>query len=183
MTYYGAQVIQPKTIKPLQNKSIPLYVKSFLDPEAPGTEISSDTEDTYPPIIVVEKNQSLLHISTTDYSFVAEQHMARLFAELAQLRIFVNMMQNTAISFTICVPNVPDRLETFVKDISDEFRVKREDDLELITIRHFTDETIANLKKGKVVLFEERIRNTMQMVVKDVPVIERRTVELERAKG
>lgn len=183
MTYYGAQVIHPKTIKPLQNKSIPLYVKSFLDPEAPGTEISSDTEDTYPPIIVVEKNQSLLHISTTDYSFVAEQHMARLFAELAQLRIFVNMMQNTAISFTICVPNVPDRLETFVKDISDEFRVKREDDLELITIRHFTDETIANLKKGKVVLFEERIRNTMQMVVKDVPVIERRTVELERAKG
>ena len=183
MTYYGAQVIHPKTIKPLQNKSIPLYVKSFLDPAGTGTEISSDTEDTYPPIIVVEKNQSLLHIITTDYSFVAEQHMARLFAELATLRIFVNMMQNTAISFSICVPNIPDRLEAFIKGISDEFRVKREDGLELITIRHFNEETIANLKKGKIVLFEERIRNTLQMVVKNVPAVERREVELERAKG
>ncbi len=183
MTYYGAQVIHPKTIKPLQNKSIPLYVKSFLDPEAPGTEISSDIEDTYPPIIVVEKNQALLHISTTDYSFVAEQHMARLFSELAQLRIFVNTMQNTAISFTICVPNVPDRLETFVRDISDQFRAKQEVGLELITIRHYNEETIANLKKGKIVLFEERIRNTIQIVVKNVPTVERRAVELERAKG
>ncbi|TNE63637.1 MAG: aspartate kinase [Bacteroidetes bacterium] len=183
MTYYGAQVIHPKTIKPLQNKSIPLYVKSFLDPKAPGTEISSDTEDTYPPIIVVEKNQSLLHIVTTDYSFVAEQHLARLFTELASLRIFVNMMQNTAISFSICVPNVPDRLEAFKKVVADEFRVKQEDGLELITIRHFNDETVASLKKGKVVLFEERIRNTLQMVVRNVPVVERRTVELERAKG
>lgn len=183
MTYYGAQVIHPKTIKPLQNKNIPLYVKSFLDPDAPGTEISSDTEDTYPPIIVVEKNQSLLHISTTDYSFVAEQHMARLFAKLAELRLFVNMMQNTAISFTICVPNIPDRLEKFIKDVSDQFRVKKEDGLELITIRHYNEETIANLKKGKMVLFEERIRNTMQMVVRNVPTVERREVELERAKG
>ncbi|MFN0013507.1 MAG: aspartate kinase [Saprospiraceae bacterium] len=183
MTYYGAQVIHPKTIKPLQNKSIPLYVKSFLAPDAPGTEISSDIEESYPPIIVVEKNQSLLHIVTTDYSFVAEQHIARLFAELAELRIFVNMMQNTAISFSICVPNVPDRLDKFTRGISDQFRVKREDGLELITVRHYTEESVANLKKGMIVLFEERIRNTLQMVVKNVPAVERRAVELERAKG
>ena len=183
MTYYGAQVIHPKTIKPLQNKNIPLFVKSFLNPDAPGTEISSDNEDTYPPIIVVEKNQALLHISTTDYSFVAEQHMARLFAELAELRIFVNMMQNTAISFTICVPNAPERLQKFVDQVSDQFRVKLEDGLELITVRHYNEETVSSLKKGKIVLFEERIRNTLQMVVKDVPAIERRQVELERAKG
>lgn len=183
MTYYGAQVIHPKTIKPLQNKSIPLFVKSFLNPEAPGTEISSDTDDTYPPIIVVEKNQTLLHIITNDYSFVAEQHIARLFADLAALRIFVNMMQNTAISFSICVPNVPDRIEKFIKGISDDFRVKREDGLELITVRHYNEETVNNLKKGMIVLFEERIRNTLQMVVKNVPAIERRAVELERAKG
>lgn len=183
MTYYGAQVIHPKTIKPLQNKNIPMFVKSFLDPSAPGTEISSDQEDTYPPIVVVEKNQALLHISTTDYSFVAEQHMAKLFGKLADLRLFVNMMQNTAISFTICVPNIPDRIAKFVKDVSDEFKVKTQEDLELITIRHFTPETIDNLKKGKMVLFEERIRNTMQMVVKNIPPIERREVELERAKG
>jgi aspartate kinase len=174
MTYYGASVIHPKTIKPLQNKNIPMYVKSFLDPEAPGTEIIGDYEDTYPPIVVVEKNQALLHITTNDFSFVAEHHMARLFAKLADLRIFVNMMQNTAISFTICVPNVPDRIEKFNKAVADEFKVKSEEGLELITIRHYNQEAIDNLKKGKIVLFEERIRKTMQMVVKNVPVIERR---------
>jgi len=183
MTYYGAQVIHPKTIKPLQNKNIPLFVKSFLDPEAPGTEISSDTEETYPPIVVVEKNQALMHITTLDYSFVAEHHMARLFGKAADLRIFVNMMQNTAISFTICVPNIPDRIEKFINAVSDEFKVKSEDGLELITIRHYNEDTIANLKKGKIVLFEERIRNTLQMVVKTVPAIERREVEIAGSKS
>jgi aspartate kinase len=183
MTYYGAQVIHPKTIKPLQNKNIPMFVKSFLDPMAPGTEISSDTDDNYPPIVVVEKNQALLHISTLDYSFVAEHHMARLFAKAADLRIFVNMMQNTAVSFTICVPNVPDRIEKFVKEVSDEFKVKVEQGLELITIRHYTEDTITSLKKGKIVLFEERIRNTMHMVVKNVPTIERKEVEVAGSKS
>jgi len=183
MTYYGASVIHPKTIKPLQNKNIPMFVKSFLDPEAPGTEISSDLEETYPPIIVVEKNQALLHISTLDYSFVAEHHMARLFAKAADLRIFVNMMQNTAISFTICVGNVPDRIETFIKAISDEFKVKIQQGLELITIRHYNQETIDSLKKGKMVLFEERIRNTMHMVVKNMPPVERRDVDIAGSKS
>lgn len=183
MTYYGASVIHPKTIKPLQNKNIPMYVKSFLDPEAAGTEISSDLEDTYPPIIVVEKNQALLHISTLDYSFVAEHHMARLFGKAADLRIFVNMMQNTAISFTICVGNVPDRVDKFIKAVSDEFKVKMQEGLELITIRHYNQETIDNLKKGKMVLFEERIRNTMHMVVRNMPPVERREVDIAGSKA
>lgn len=183
MTYYGASVIHPKTIKPLQNKNIPLFVKSFLDPEAAGTEISSDMEETYPPIIVVEKNQALLHISTLDYSFVAEHHMARLFAKAADLRIFVNMMQNTAISFTICVSNVPERVEKFIKAVSDEFKVKTQEGLELITIRHYNQETIDNLKKGKMVLFEERIRNTMHMVVRSMPPVERREVDIAGSKA
>jgi len=183
MTYYGAQVIHPKTIKPLQNKNIPMFVKSFLDPTAPGTEISSDVDDLYPPIIVLEKNQALMHISTLDYSFVAEHHMARLFKKAADLRIFVNMMQNTAVSFTICVPNVPDRIETFIDGISDEFKVKVETGLELITIRHYTEETIASLKKNKIVLFEERIRNMLHMVVKNIPLIERKAVEVAGSKA
>jgi len=182
MTYYGASVIHPKTIKPLQNKNIPLYVKSFIDPDGLGTEISSDNEETYPPIIVVEKNQALLYISTLDYSFVAEHHMARLFSIAADLRLFVNSMQNTAISFTICVPNIPDRLEKFVNSVSDEFKIKVEDKLELITIRHYNEETIASLKKGKMVLFEERIQNTLQMVVKNIPLIERREVDIPSRK-
>jgi aspartate kinase len=176
-------VIHPKTIKPLQNKNIPLYVKSFLNPDGPGTEISSDQDMAYPPIIVVEKNQVLLHISTIDYSFVAEQHMARLFHILASLRIFVNAMQNTAISFTMCVPDIPDRIQKFVDEVSDEFKIKMEKNLELITIRHFTSETVEQLKKNKIVLFEERIRNTLQMVVRDVPLIERRAVPIQSAKG
>jgi aspartate kinase len=183
MTYYGASVIHPKTIKPLQNKSIPLFVKSFLDPQGRGTEISSDNEETYPPIVVVEKNQTLLHISTLDYSFVAEHHMARLFGKAADLRLFVNSMQNTAISFTICVPNIKDRVQKFISDISDTFKVKQEEELELITIRHYTEETIESLKKGKMVLFEERLRNTLQMVVKTMPIIERRAIDLAGSKS
>ena len=183
MTYYGASVIHPKTIKPLQNKSIPMYVKSFINPDGEGTEISSDTEDTYPPIVVVEKNQALLHISTLDYSFVAEHHMARLFDKLAHQRIFVNSMQNTAISFTICVPNVPERIDRFCREVSDEFKIRKEDSLELVTIRHYTQETIDNLKKGKIVLFEERIRNTVQMVVRNIPAIERKAVDEAGSKA
>lgn len=183
MTYYGATVIHPKTIKPLQNKNIPLYVKSFIEPAGAGTEISSDADDHYPPMVMVEKNQALLHISTLDYSFVAEHHMARLFGKLADLRIFVNMMQNTAISFSICVPNVQDRIEAFIADVSDQFRVKKEEGLELITIRHYNEDTVQSMRKGKVVLYEERIRKTVQLVVRNVPVLERREVELARAKG
>lgn len=183
MTYYGATVIHPKTIKPLQNKNIPLYVKSFIEPAGAGTEISSDADDHYPPMVMVEKNQALLHISTLDYSFVAEHHMARLFGKLADLRIFVNMMQNTAISFSICVPNVQDRIEAFIADVSDQFRVKKEEGLELITIRHYNEDTVQSMRKGKVVLYEERIRKTVQLVVRNVPVLERRDVEIARAKG
>ncbi|MFN4081567.1 MAG: aspartate kinase [Saprospiraceae bacterium] len=183
MTYYGATVIHPKTIKPLQNKNIPLYVKSFIEPAGAGTEISSDADDHYPPMVMVEKNQALLHISTLDYSFVAEHHMARLFGKLADLRIFVNMMQNTAISFSICVPNVQDRIEAFIADVSDQFRVKKEEGLELITIRHYNEDTVQSMRKGKVVLYEERIRKTVQLVVRNVPVLERREVEIARAKG
>jgi len=109
--------------------------------------------------------------------------MARLFHILAELRIFVNMMQNTAISFSICVPNIPDRVQKFIDEVSDEFKIKTESGLELITIRHFTDDIIHSLKKGKIVLFEERIQNTLQMVVRDVPLMERKAVELERSKG
>jgi aspartate kinase len=114
---------------------------------------------------------------------VAEHHMARLFGKAADLRIFVNMMQNTAISFTICVPNIAERIDKYIADVSDEFKVKKEEGLELITIRHFNEDTIANLKKGKIVLFEERIRNTMQMVVKNVPTIERREIDLAGSKN
>lgn len=174
MTYYGAKVIHPKTIKPLQNKSIPLLVKSFLDPASQGTLISIDVEDNYPPMVAVEQDQALLNIATRDFSFVAEHHMSKLFQKMAELRLQVNMMQNTAISFAVVVTDFSDRVDEFVQDIDQEFKVLVDRGLELITVRHYTENVLEELRKGKVMLLEERLRNTTQMVVKNAPVIKRK---------
>lgn len=173
MTYYGASVIHPKTIKPLQNKNIPLYVQSFIHPETEGTYIGPDVEEHYPPIVILDKNQTLLHIATRDFSFVVEHHMARLFKVFADLRIFINMMRNTAISFTVCVPNIPDRIQKLKEILEDEYTVTTEDDLELLTIRHYEENVLKSMTRGKIVLMEERLRNTVQLVIKDIPLIER----------
>lgn len=175
MTYYGAKVIHPKTIKPLQNKSIPLFVKSFIDPEGEGTCISADVEDNYPAIVTVERNQALLNISTKDFSFVAEHHMSYLFNIIADLRLHVNMMQNTAISFGVCVTDMDSKVDDFAAKVSDNFNVVIDRGLELITVRHYRKEVLDNLRQGKIVLLEERIRGTVQMVVKNVPIMKRKT--------
>ncbi|MCB0555880.1 MAG: aspartate kinase [Phaeodactylibacter sp.] len=175
MTYYGAKVIHPKTIKPLQNKSIPLLVKSFINPEGEGTLISNEVEDAYPPIVALEPNQVLLQISTRDFSFVAEHHISYLFNLVAEFRLQVNMMQNSAISFSLCVNDVDDKADRFAARISDKFKVMLDRGLELITVRHYQEDLLNNLRRGKIVLLEERIKDTtVQMVVKDVPVMRRR---------
>jgi len=176
MTYYGAKVIHPKTIKPLQNKSIPLLVKSFIDPSGDGTFISDEVEDTYPPMVAVEQNQTLLYISTRDFSFVAEHHISYLFNKIAEYRLQVNMMQNTAISFSICVNSIDDKAHRFAEGIKEGFKVILEEDLELITVRHFNADTVESLRRGKMVLLEQTARNTLQMVVKDVNVMRRKEV-------
>jgi aspartate kinase len=173
MTYYGATVIHPKTIKPLQNKNIPLLVKSFVNPEGSGTLITGEWDDmTYPPMIMVEKNQLLLHISTKDYSFLVEHHIKDLFTIFDQFRIFVNMMQNTAISFYACVTNVPDRIPQVIRALEDKFYIHVDDNLELITIRHSQPQVYEMVKERKVVLFEEHMGATIQMVVRDLPGME-----------
>ncbi|MCP3927827.1 MAG: aspartate kinase [Bacteroidetes bacterium] len=175
MTYYGAKVIHPKTIKPLQNKSIPMFVKSFVNPEGSGTEITGSVEETYPPIVTIKKNQALLNIFTRDFSFVAEHHMSYLFSIIADLRLPVNIMQNTAISFAICVNDIDDKVERFVEMIKSNFEVRIErGGLELITVRHYQEDVIKSLRNGSIVLLEERIRNTVQMVVKNTPMIKRK---------
>ncbi len=175
MTYYGAKVIHPKTIKPLQNKSIPLYVKSFIEPEGEGTYISDEVEDNYPSMVAVEHHQALLQISTRDFSFVAEHHMSYLFKLIADLRLQVNMMQNSAISFSVVLNDVDDRVDRFTELIEKEFKVVADRGLELITVRHFRQEVLDSLRRGKIVLLEERIRNTAQLVVKDVPMMVRKS--------
>ncbi len=173
MTYYGAKVIHPKTIKPLQNKNIPLYVKSFIEPAGAGTLISDETDSHYPPIIVVETNQVLLHISTRNFSFVAEENLSRIFAVLAKHKLKVNMMQNTAISFSVCLSNRDERIEAFINDLKDDFKIIKDDNLELITVRHYLSEILEKLKAGKLILLEASLGGTVQIVVKDVPQIER----------
>lgn len=178
MTYYGATVIHPKTIKPLQNKNIPLYVKSFIDPSGEGTVISGEVEDyNYPPMVMVEKDQVLLQITTKDFSFLVEHHIKDLFTIFDQYRIFVNMMQNTAISFYACVTRVPDRMQLMIEDLSEKFNIIKDENLELITIRHSMPHVYESITYGKRVLLEERIGKTIQLVVRDVPVIKRKSTE------
>lgn len=177
MTYYGAKVIHPKTIKPLQNKNIPLKVKSFIQPDAPGTLIADFSEIQYPPVVVVEKNQRLLSISTRDLSFVAEHHLSRLFTLFDKHRIRVNLMRNTAISFTVCITDNPNRINRLLEEIGQEFNIVNELNLELITIRHYQEPIVEEMKNGKIVLFEERIPKTVQLVLKEVPILKRKKVK------
>ena len=174
MTYYGAKVIHPKTIKPIQNKQIPMYVKSFIDPSIDGTLINDMDELTLPPIIVLADNQTMLHISSNDFSFIGEKHLGAIFTMLAKHHLTINMMQNTAISFSVCLSQEESKLAQFMVDLGNTFSVTRDKDLELITIRHYNQKTIDEMKKGKVILFEEKIRKTLRMVVKDAPVMRRK---------
>ena len=174
MTYYGASIIHPKTIKPLQNKSIPLHVRSFLDPVGPGTVISADAADAYPPMVAVEKEQALVNISTRDFSFVAEHHIRELFEHITTTRLQVNMMQNTAISFNVVVNDIDDRVARFCQLVDTNFKTTVDRDLELITIRHYTPEVAGSMRRGKIQLLEGRMPLTLQMVVKEVPVIRRK---------
>ena len=167
MTYYGAKVIHPKTIKPIQNKQIPLYVRPFSDPVSTGTLISNEMELSNPPIVVIEPNQALLHISTNDFSFVAEHHLGHIFLMLARYRLKVNMMRNTAISFSVCINQVEDRIKEFEKELGEEFKVVIEKDLELITILHYNEQLIADMKKNRQILFEEKLPDTVQLVVRN----------------
>ncbi len=166
MTYYGAKVIHPKTIKPLQNKEIPLYVRPFDNPSLYGTKISSLETKFLPPIVVVEPDQVLLQIATRDFSFVAEDHISVIFDHIASYRIKVNMMRNTAVSFLICIKNEPDKLDRLTNDLERLFHVTSEDGLDLITIRHANQGVMEQLRKGKEIILEEQFGDTIQMVVK-----------------
>lgn len=150
-----------------------MYVKSFVEPAGEGTLINSDTEQNYPPIIVVETEQILLNIATRNFSFVAEDNLSIIFAALAKHQLKVNMMQNTAISFSVCLTNRPDRITALMEDLNTDFNITKEENLELITVRHYKEEVLEKLKLNKLILLEAYIRGTVQMVVKDLPEVER----------
>lgn len=171
MTYYGATVIHPKTIQPLQNKSIPLYVRSFQNPDATGTWIGTDMDAVIPPVIVYGENQTLMRIATRDYSFMAEHHLSNVFALLAKHRIKVNMMRNTAISFIVCCRQDDDRIERLSRDLEKDFTVVIDKGLSLLTVRHYNKQTIDVLTEGKTIVLEERFKDTAQFVLLNEKVV------------
>ena len=167
MTYYGAKVIHPKTIKPLQNKGIPLFVRPFDHPDRYGTKIGAGTVTDLPPIIVVEPNQVLFRISTKDFSFVAEENLKEIFTRIADLRIKVNSMRNTAISFMVCITNDPAKVSQLFSALQDKYDIILHEHIELITVRHADEQTLSMLKAGKEILFEEIYGKTHQFIIKN----------------
>ncbi|MBB6127268.1 aspartate kinase [Mucilaginibacter lappiensis] len=167
MTYYGASVIHPKTIKPLQNAHIPLLVKPFTDPSAPGTVIKEDGVNTFvKPVIILKQNQVLLSVSSKDYSFVTEDHLSDIFGLFAQNQVKVNVMQTSALSFSVCFDFYEERFEKLLNSLQQNFKVKYNTGLTLITIRHHAENALKELTQGKTVLLEQVSRNTAQVVVK-----------------
>jgi aspartate kinase len=165
MAYYGAQVIHPKTIKPLQNKNIPLYVKCFLDPEARGTVIHNKLLHHLPPIIVLKEKQAMIEMSSRDFSFVGEQHVAKLYELFGKLKIKPNLTQNTAISFIVVLDDRSDKIEKIAFEVSEIFDVQVMKDLTLLTIRHYNNEIMEKLIQGKTILLRQQTTDTIQMLM------------------
>ncbi len=170
MAYYGASVIHPKTIKPLQNKKIPLWVKSFISPEEKGTVIQNEPTGLAVPLFIFKMNQSLITVSTKDFSFIAEQNLGDIFYELSRFRVSINVMENTALSFSMSVDWDERKIPELIKALKKDYDVKYNTGLELVTIRHYDQETIDRVSSGKEILLEEKSRHTCQMVMRDLSV-------------
>lgn len=166
MAYYGAQVIHPKTIKPLQNKNIPLYVKCFLDKNLKGTLIHNTSKNIeYPPIMVLKTNQILLQVNTRDYSFITEDNLSRIYNLFHDCKIKINLIQNAAISFVACIDSNVEKLELLLKSLQQDYEVKRNENLYLFTVRHYTQHILDEELKNRTILLEQKTRQTIQMVV------------------
>lgn len=166
LTYYGASVIHPKTIKPLQNKQIPLYVKSFLNPKVDGSVIKESEKRLNIPSYIFKSNQILISIQPKDFSFIAEDNLSDIFELFAKHAVKINLMQLSAISFSICCDDDNQKLINLITELQQSFKVLYNKDVELMTIRYYTTETIDLLTHNKVVLIEQRSRFTLQMVMK-----------------
>ncbi|GAB3688931.1 aspartate kinase [Spirosoma flavus] len=167
LAYYGATVIHPKTIKPLQNKNIPLYVRSFIQPDAPSTVIGNFKLNLPIPSFIFKVNQLLISLHPNDFSFIAEDNLSRIFARFAQMGVRINLMQNTAISFSVVVDSNPERIPALLELLKQDFRVSYNEGVELITIRHYDQETISRVLVNKNLLLEQKSRYTVQLVVRE----------------
>lgn len=167
LSYYGASIIHPKTIKPLQNKNIALYVRSFMDPETEGSIIhSDDSADTHLPSYIFKQDQILMSIIPEDFSFIMEENISRIFALLAELGLKANLMQNSALSFSICLDDIPSKVDRFREELSKEFKVLYNQGLSLLTVRHYNEQTLSELLNGREILLEQKSRQTARFIIK-----------------
>jgi aspartate kinase len=167
MAYYGAQVIHPKTIKPLQNKGIPLHVKCFLDASLPGTVIYKKQIKHLPPIIIIKEKQALMHLRSKDFSFVGEKPMSELYKIFGEIKIKPNLIQTGAISVQIYLDDKSDKIEQLAIAAGEIFDVQVEKDLSLLTIRHFTNELLEKMIAGKTVLLKQQTEETVQVLYRE----------------
>jgi aspartate kinase len=166
MTYYGASVIHPKTIKPLANKQIPLLVKNFDDPSLPGTKIHECHVENLPPLIVFKENQCLISCKVTDYTFVNEQQLSIIFNVLNELDVHINVMQNSAISFSFCINFRESKVLALIEKLQRHFEVYYNTGLTLITIKNYDEDSFETYRKRPGVLMEQSSRSTLQVLVK-----------------
>ncbi len=167
LTYFGASVIHPKTIKPLQNKNIPLYVKSFINYNEIGTLINDSKKRNSVTSYIFKENQILLSIQPKDFSFIAEDNLSGIFNLFSKHHVHMNLMQNSAISFSACIDNDSQKIEPLVIELQEQFKVLYNTDVQLMTIRNYNQGIIEKLSANKLILIEQRSRNTLQMVIKD----------------
>ena len=168
LAFYGASVIHPKTLQPLQKKEIPLYVKSFLEPLLPGTSVSKGVDlEPHLPCFIVKKNQLLVSLSSIDFSFIMEENISEIFALLHQFKIKVSLIQNSAISFSVCIEDKFGNFNELKNLLSKKFKVAYNENVSLYTIRHFNEKAAQMVEENKVVLLKQVSRETMQLVTKE----------------
>ncbi|MFV9551652.1 aspartate kinase [Algibacter sp. PT7-4] len=167
LAFYGASVIHPKTLQPLQGKEIPLYVKSFLHPEKTGTQIGkNETLEPLIPCFIVKKNQVLISLSSLDFSYIVEENISDIFNLLHQYKMKVDVIQNSAISFSVCVDNMYNNLEKLLQHLKAKFKVTCHENVSLYTIRHYNQLAINQIETGKNILLKQLTQQTVQIVVK-----------------
>jgi aspartate kinase len=167
LAFYGASVIHPKTLQPLQKKEIPLYVKSFLNPEADGTKVSKGVDlDPEIPCFIVKKNQVLISLSSLDFSYIVEENISEIFSLLHLYKMKVDVIQNSAISFSVCIENNYNNLDKLLQHLKAKFRVIYNENVSLYTIRHSNDQVVKEIEKGKTVLLKQLTQVTTQLVTK-----------------
>lgn len=166
LAYYGAKVIHPKTVKPLQNKQIPMQVRSYLDPDEPGTRIHADvTSDQFFPSFIFKFDQVLISVSKKDLSFVNEQLFSDVFELLTKHAVHMNILQNSALTLTLCIDQTS-RLEDMIQELQSHYNVRYNTGLELVTIRHYNDKAAEHVLQGKEILLEQQNRTVVQFVVR-----------------